>query len=268
MAMRRYRFGRIAALIALGYLAVVAVLGAFALSTGQGDLLWKVVTRESGRAWFLGPSEGTFTVPWGLTVVLVLTGVIQAWALWQVLRGRVRGELTNRGRAVGLLRLALYLGIGYSLVSIAGAPLVYAWKIYWVWSATGIASGCVQLAIVWLFFLVLRGTVSRGLRLFSLVVGIIAVVSGLGQEIADLLDLHSAEQILSLAGGFGYVWLAWSVSSARSSSPMRRSLRLRWKRMRLRPCCTSRMLARATASWFSTWSSNASRLAVTVYLSR
>ncbi|GAA5771592.1 hypothetical protein Aros01_08131 [Streptosporangium roseum] len=210
--MRRYRFGRIATLIALGYLAVVAVLGAFALTTDRGDLLWKIVTRDSGMSWFLGPGEETLTVPWGLTVVLILIGALQAWALWQVLRGRARGELTHRGRKVGLLRLALYLSIGYSLISIASIPLIHAWKIYWVWSVTEIASGFVQLAIVWLFFLVLRGTVSHRLRLFSLIVGTIAVVSNLGQEITDLFDLHSAEQILTLAGGYGYVWLAWSVS--------------------------------------------------------
>ncbi|GII63223.1 hypothetical protein Skr01_33080 [Sphaerisporangium krabiense] len=210
--MRRYRFGRIAALIALGYFAVVAVLGGFALTTGQSDLLWKVVTRDPGLEWFFGVGEEAPAVPWGLSVVLVLVGALQAWALWQVLRGRARGELTHRDRKVGLLRLGLYLGIGCSLITIAGYLLVYAWKIYWVWSVTGIASDCVQLATVWLFFLVLRDTVSKRLRLFSLVVGTIAVVGDLGQEITDLLDLHSVGRILTLTGGYGYVWSAWTVS--------------------------------------------------------
>ncbi|MEV0385809.1 hypothetical protein [Nonomuraea sp. NPDC050643] len=40
--MRRHRFGRIAALIAFAYLAAVAVLGAFALTTDRGDLLREV----------------------------------------------------------------------------------------------------------------------------------------------------------------------------------------------------------------------------------
>ncbi|GII88522.1 hypothetical protein Ssi03_65120 [Sphaerisporangium siamense] len=211
--MRRYRFGIIAALIALGYLAVVAVLGVFALTTAQGDLLWTIVTRDAGMDWFLGlDEEAAITVPWGLAVVLILIGALQAWALWQVLRGRARGELTHRGRRVGLLRLALYLSIGHSLITIAGVPLVYAWKIYWIWSVTSIASGCVQLALVWLFFLVLRGTVSRRLRLFSVVVGTIAVATDLGEDVADLLDLNSAAQILTLAGGYGYVWMVWWVS--------------------------------------------------------
>ncbi|MEW9527425.1 hypothetical protein [Microbispora sp. NPDC049125] len=210
--MRRYRFGRIAALVAVGYLAVVAALGAFALTAAQGDLLWKVVTHDSGMDWFSGSGEETLTVPWGLAVVLILIGALQAWALWQVLRGRARGELTPRGRKVGLLRLALYVIVGYGLIGVAAVPLVQTWKIYWVWSVMEVASGCVQLAIVWLFFLVLRDTVSRRLRLFSLVAGTFAVASSLGEEIAGLFDLHSAMQILPLAGGYGYVWLAWSVS--------------------------------------------------------
>ncbi|WP_433367354.1 hypothetical protein [Streptosporangium sp. CA-115845] len=210
--MRRYRFGRIAALIALGYLAAVAALGAFALTTDRGDLLWKVVTRDSSMGWFLAPGEDTFTVPWGLALVLVPIGALQAWALWQVLRGRARGELTDRGRKVGLLRLALYLGVGHGLLVIAGSPLILALEMYWFWSVTGISSGFVQLSIVWLFFLVLRDIVSRRLRLFSLVVGIIACVSGIGQNITEAFALNSAAQIFTLAGGYGQVWLAWSVS--------------------------------------------------------
>ncbi|MDR8411717.1 hypothetical protein MTP10_23650 [Nonomuraea sp. 3-1Str] len=210
--MRRYRFGRIAALIALGYLAAVTVLGAFALTTGRGDLLWNVVTRDSGMSWFPGLGEDTISVSWGLAVVLILIGALQAWALWQVLRGRAGGEPAPRGGAVGLLRLALYLGVGNGLIGIASAPLVLAWEIHWFWSVTGIVSGLVQLAIVGLFFLVLRDTVSRGPRLFSLVVGTVAGVSSIGQEITGAFDLYSVARIFALADGYGYVWLAWSVS--------------------------------------------------------
>ncbi len=212
MAMRRYRLGRIATLIALGYFAVVVVLGVISLITAEGGLLWKVVTRDFLLDWFSDPGESPPAIPGGLMVVLVLIGALQAWALWQVLRGRVSGELTERGRQVGLLRLALYAGVGYGLISIAAAPLVYALEIYWFWSVTGILSGCLQVATVWLFFVILRDTVSRGLRLFSLVVGAVAAVSSLGGEITDLLDLRTAGQILYLAGGYGHLWLAWSVS--------------------------------------------------------
>ncbi|GAB1819746.1 hypothetical protein [Herbidospora sp. RD11066] len=211
--MRRYRFGRIAGLVALGYLAVVAVLGGLALTTVHGDLLRTVVTRDSGMNWFFGPDEGAPPpVSWGLALVLILVGAVQAWALWQVLRGRTRGELTERGGKVGLLRLALYVGVGYGLLMMVLSPVIYAWEIYWVWTVTGIVSCCVQGAVVWLFFLVLRDSVSRGLRLFSLVAGTIAVASSLGQEIADFLSFSSAGEILVLIGGFGLVWLAWSAS--------------------------------------------------------
>ncbi|MEU8385637.1 hypothetical protein, partial [Streptosporangium sp. NPDC048865] len=210
--MRRYRFGRIAALIALGHLAAVVVLGVLALTTDRGDLLWEVVTRNPSMSWFLGRDGDTFTVPWGLALVAVLAGALQAWALWQMLRGRVRGEPTHRGRKVGLLRLALYLSVGCGLLTVAGSPLILALEIYWVWSVLGIVSGLAQSAIVWLFFPVLRDVVSRGQRLFSLVAGTVACVSGLGEQIADVLDLDSVERILALAGGYGYVWLAWSVS--------------------------------------------------------
>ncbi|MFI9552883.1 hypothetical protein [Nonomuraea endophytica] len=205
--MRRYRFGMIAALIALGFLALVVVLFAFTLADPGNALLWKVVTRD------------TFTddlfdsgIPWGLTLALVLIGALQAWALWQVLRGRARGELTERGRKVGLLRLALYLSVGTSVVDIAGVPLIVAWEAYWFWSASAIVSGLLHLAVVWLFFLVLRETASLGLRLFSLVTGVLVGALTIGQGLAEALSLDSVAQILTLGGMFGYIWPAWAVS--------------------------------------------------------
>ncbi|WP_049562061.1 hypothetical protein [Nonomuraea sp. SBT364] len=209
--MRRYRFGRIAAVIALGYLAAIGVLGAVAPATDRDDLLWRIVTRSPGTDWYFGP-EDALTVPWWLALVLVLIGAVQAWALWQVLRGRTRGELTPRGRKVGLLRSALYLDVGYSLIAIVSIPLISALEIYWLWTVTGIASLLVQQAVVWLFFLVLRDVVSRRLRLFSLVTGTIAALSGIGEEIADAAGLLFAGEICSLAGGYGHVWLAWAGS--------------------------------------------------------
>ncbi|MEW9551092.1 hypothetical protein [Nonomuraea sp. NPDC050783] len=207
--MRRHRFGRIAALIALSHLALVVVLGVLVPVTGRGEPLWTVVTRDSGLGWFF---DETFVVPPWLAFVLVPIGAVQAWALWQVLRGRVRGEPAHRGRAVALLRLALYAGVAQSVVMMAVAPLAVAWEAHWVWTVAGIFSGVVQPAVVWLFFVVLRGGVSRGLRVFSLVVGIVASVGGLGQEITAALGLDAAGRVLAL-GGFGDDgWLVWGVS--------------------------------------------------------
>ncbi|MFI6537884.1 hypothetical protein ACIBHY_35910 [Nonomuraea sp. NPDC050547] len=205
--MRRYRFGKIAALIALGYLTVVAVLCALTPATPRNGLLWKVVTRDMF-------TESLFRsgIPWGLTIALVLIGALQAWALWQVLRGRARGELTDRGRKVGLLRLALYLSVGTSLLDLASVPLIITREIYWVWTVTGIFSGLLRIAVAWLFFLVLRDTASRGLRLFSLVTGALVGVLGIGQNITEVLGLEVVTQYLTLAGMSGYIWTAWAVS--------------------------------------------------------
>ncbi|SDL44140.1 hypothetical protein SAMN05421874_121118 [Nonomuraea maritima] len=204
--MRHYRFGMIAALFALGHLAFVGVLGALALTTDHGRPLWTVVARDP---FFLG-DEDAFSVPWGLTVAVLLVGAVQAWALWQVLRGRARGEPAHRGGRVGLLRLALYLQVGFGIALFASVPLIVAAEAYWFWTATEIITGLLQAAVVWLFFLVLRGVVSRGLRLFSLVAGLLACASGLGQSITGVLGLDTA--VFTLAGGYGYVWQAWSVS--------------------------------------------------------
>ncbi|NUP62068.1 MAG: hypothetical protein HOW71_07805 [Nonomuraea sp.] len=207
--MRRHRFGRIAALIALAHLAVVTALGAFTLATGRGGLLWQVVTRSPTLDWFLGTDRDMFIVPWGLALVLVLVGAVQAWALWHLLRGRARGELTHRGRTVGLLRLALYLSLGYGLIITVRVPL----EVPWLWTALEIASGLLLLTVVWLFFLVLRGTAARRLRLFSLAAGTLAGVSDLGGNLTDVLaPTHPVAQIFGLAGGYGFVWLAWCVS--------------------------------------------------------
>lgn len=204
--MRHYRFGRVAALFALGHLAVVGVLGALALTTDHGGSLWTVVVHHP----FFPGDEDAFSVPWGLTVAVMLVGAVQAWALWQVLRGRARGEPTHRGGCVGLLRLALYLQVGVGIATLAGVALIVAAEAYWVWTVTGIVSGLVQAAVVWLFFLVLRDVVSRGLRLFSLVAGVLACVSDLGQSVTDVLGLDTA--VFTLAGGYGYVGQAWAVS--------------------------------------------------------
>ncbi|MFI6907813.1 hypothetical protein ACIBKY_41575 [Nonomuraea sp. NPDC050394] len=205
--MRRYRFGTIAALVALGFLAVVVVLCAFTLADPGNVLLWKVVTHDT----FTGDLFGS-GIPWVLTLALVLIGTLQAWALWQVLRGRARGELTDRGRKAGLLRLALYLGVGTSLAGIAVAPLIVSWEAYWFWSVSAIVSGLLQLAVASLFFLVLRDTASFGLRLFSLVTGVLIGVLTIGQSIAQVLFLESVAQIFTLGGMFGYLWPAWAGS--------------------------------------------------------
>ncbi|MDF5754810.1 hypothetical protein [Spongiactinospora sp. TRM90649] len=210
--MRRYRFGKIAALIALGYFIAVVLLAVLALTTTSDQPVWTVVTQETDPRWYFGREEAPFVLPGWLALVLVPIGAVQGWALWQVLRGRLRGELTDRGRHVALLRLFLYLTVGYSLILTTSGPLIRLLEISWFWSVIGTIGCLVQLAVVWLFFLVLRGSASRGLRVFSLITGLISTLSALGEGITDLFDLDFAGQILNLAGGYGYGGLVWSVT--------------------------------------------------------
>ncbi|MFG1751502.1 hypothetical protein [Streptosporangium sandarakinum] len=78
---RRYRFGRLAALVAGGHAAVVVTLGAVAAVNGDARGLWRLMIRWetpdplSDLGWYVLP--------------LILAGMTQSWALWQILRGRV-----------------------------------------------------------------------------------------------------------------------------------------------------------------------------------
>ncbi|NUT39937.1 MAG: hypothetical protein HOV86_08070, partial [Thermoactinospora sp.] len=188
----------------------IVVLAALALATDQDSLLWTVVTQDSGLGRFR--RHAGFALPWWLTLLLVPVGLLQAWALWQVLRGRSRAELTERGRMVGLLRLFLYLSVGQALFVNACAPLINTWELYWLWTVVILFAGCVQLALAWLYFQVLRATASRGLRSFSVTVGTLGAVSVLGSEIAALLGLEAPTVVFSLAGGYGHMTTAWTVS--------------------------------------------------------
>ncbi|MET9064001.1 hypothetical protein [Streptosporangium sandarakinum] len=78
---RRYRFGRLAALVAGGHAAVVVIFGAVAAVNGDARGLWRLMVR-----WEMPdplPDLGWYVLP------LVLAGMTQSWALWQILRGRV-----------------------------------------------------------------------------------------------------------------------------------------------------------------------------------
>ena len=175
--MRRHRFGRIAAALAMVYLAAVVVLAVVARVTGDVTPLWVVVADRSGFA------VDDLQPWWGLVVTLVLIGAVQAWAYWQVLRGREHGQPVRHSREVRLLRAALYVSVGYDLLLLL--PIPYTW-----WLA--LISGPIQLVTAWLFFRVLCGTTPPWLRLIVLVTGMLyaandmataviwSLVSGLG----------------------------------------------------------------------------------------
>ncbi|MFC4117989.1 hypothetical protein [Nonomuraea zeae] len=105
--MRRYRFGRIAALLAAVYVAAVVGSGVLALATGDPELLREIVT----GGW--DPEFVPYT--WWVELLVVAGGVLQGWAYWQVLRGRRAGAAAVNARPVRLLRAALYLSVACTL---------------------------------------------------------------------------------------------------------------------------------------------------------
>ncbi|MBB4916413.1 hypothetical protein [Streptosporangium saharense] len=195
--MRRHRFGGIAVALAAVYLAAVVGLGVIAMMTGDITPVWGVVIGQYGfvsedlRPW------------WWLLVLLVLIAAVQAWAYWQVLRGRERGEPVQRGGEVRLLRVALYLNVGYNLV--ARLPIPYGW---WFW-LVGVP---LQLAVAWLFFRVLRDTAPRWLRLLVLVTGIFSVLVNLGVTLEWALGADLFIRIPALDWIEQFAWPLWMVA--------------------------------------------------------
>ncbi|MEV0235553.1 hypothetical protein [Nonomuraea sp. NPDC050786] len=190
--MRRYRFGRIAALLAAAYVAVVIAVGVVALATRNPKLL----TLVAGEWGFFG------THVWWLHLVRVAIGTVQGWALWQVLRGRAIGEPAGGGRRVALLRAALYASVACSLL--LRLPIPYAW-----WQS--LFGSAIQLVIVWLYFPVLAGVLSHWWRLLALAAGTLSAVAGIVGSVGYGLELPFLEKIGDAAGLDGTAWMLWLV---------------------------------------------------------
>ncbi|MFG1946666.1 hypothetical protein [Nonomuraea sp. NPDC048826] len=179
--MRRYRFGWIAAPIAVAFAGAAVVAGVFALVTGDAAVLRALVVRGWGQE--LVP----FT--WWVEAIVVGGGILTGWTLWQILRGRRAGEPPVLARPVRLLRAALYVSLASSLVY--EAPIPYQWWLELPGTLT-------QFAIVWLFFVVLAGSIPRWLR-------IVALVAGLADTAVDL--------VATIAYGLGQHWDLPSLSN-------------------------------------------------------
>ncbi|MEV4109083.1 hypothetical protein [Nonomuraea sp. NPDC049695] len=192
--MRRYRFGRIAALLASGYALVAVAFGVIALVTGDPALLRQLVVG------YWEPDLMPFT--WWLEIVLVAGGMLQGWAYWQVLRGRSVGEPPAGGRRVRLLRAALYLNVASALLF--QLPIPYQW---WL----GVSGDLLHIAVVWLFFLVLAGVLPRWLRIVALVAGMGDAVITVADTVAVALgryDFMAPLWRLPLVDAIHLVWLA------------------------------------------------------------
>ncbi|MEU6743525.1 hypothetical protein [Streptosporangium sandarakinum] len=166
---------------------------AVAVVTGEGDAAWWLVTHEAGPKPLSSP--GWFWLP------LLPSGAFQGWMLWQILRGRVAGPFRAPDGDVRRLRAMLYVDLLWYLV-MSTAPFPAPW--------TGVVHGFMSLALTVLFHRVLTGA-SRLLRRTALVAGLVAAVSSIGQETADLLDLHFAEQVFGLVGLSGLLSSFWMV---------------------------------------------------------
>ncbi|MEV0232116.1 hypothetical protein [Nonomuraea sp. NPDC050786] len=192
--MRRYRFGRIAALLATGYVLVAVAFGVIALVTGDPRLLRQLVVGDWDP--FLMP----FT--WWLEIVLVAGGILQGWAYWQVLRGRSTGEPPAGGRRAGLLRAALYLGVASTLLF--QLPIPYQW---WL----GLPGGLLHIAVVWLFFLVLAGVLPRWLRIVALVAGLVDAAVSVADTVAVALGQYDFLAPLQRPPLLDAIYLVWLV---------------------------------------------------------
>ncbi len=191
--MRRYRFGRIAAILAVGYVAVVVVVGGIALVTGDPALL---------RGLVADAFQELIPFTWWVELLLVAGGFLQGWAYWQVLRGRLKGEPSGGGRRVGLLRAALYLSVASALLF--RLPIPYQW---WL----SLPGYLFQFAIVGLFFVVLARVLPRWLRLLGLVAGLLNTLLGALSTVAYDMSPSPLPEFLSRLPAGNVLHLMWLV---------------------------------------------------------
>ncbi|HUR08685.1 MAG TPA: hypothetical protein VM347_39525 [Nonomuraea sp.] len=192
--MRRYRFSRIAALLAAIYVAAVVVSGVLALATGDPALLREIVTG--------GWDQDLVPYTWWVELLMVGGGILQGWAYWQVLRGRPTGVAAVNERPVRLLRAAMYLSVACTLLY--RLPIPYQW---WF----GLPSDLLQVAVVGLFFVVLAGSLPRWLRLLGLVAGLANAAMGMAATFAYGLGQYSILPFVAPYELGNVVYLLWLV---------------------------------------------------------
>ncbi|MEV0825082.1 hypothetical protein [Nonomuraea rubra] len=194
--MRRHRFGRLAAGFAALYLAAVIVLAVTGLVTGDLVPLWRVVADPNGYT-----ADDIRPWPW-LPALLVPIAAVQAWAYREVLRGRLRGEPARHGREVRLLRVALYAMVVYVLTW--ELPIPHLW---WLW----LVANVIELAVIWLFFRVLRETTRRWHRVLMLVTGTLSVV----HDVVTTLAYQTGNYLFAgqnWTWALDVLWSAWLVA--------------------------------------------------------
>lgn len=159
-AVGRYRFGRPAAVVVALYLAVVAVAAVFAVVSGEVSALSVAATATTWARLM----RGAWVVP-------LLAGIcwLNAWALWQVLRGPALPRAEGLPRDVVRLRRLLYAGVAGDLV---------LWGL--VEELSGIVEYVASLAL-WTATLILLARVVSGVsarfRAITLALGLIGTLT-------------------------------------------------------------------------------------------
>ncbi|MFB4283222.1 hypothetical protein ACBJ59_48525 [Nonomuraea sp. MTCD27] len=180
--MLRYRLGLIVVAV---FAVLVGASGVVALVTGDIRLSQLLVYWGS-TVWRQEPRMDVI-------VMLILVGMLHAWALWQFLPKRQDGGKPDR--EAWLLRIALY----------AWAVIELADRMPW----TDVPEEIVQVAVVVLLYRAMRG-VSRTLRLFALVAGLHQPGLAVAYTVLDSIGINGG--FLQDALPLGTMpWLVWIV---------------------------------------------------------
>lgn len=129
---RHYRFGVPALLVTSVYVGAVAVAAVTAPAVGDLGVLWRLTL-------FREVDEGV-AVTWPHVLVLVLAGLVWAWALWQSLRGPLAGPPSEPDRDVRRLRVALYAALAFWLF--------YFLLPWWPWWVTALDAAVMLVVVV------------------------------------------------------------------------------------------------------------------------
>ncbi len=142
----------------------------------------------------------TATATWPKVIVLLAAGGMWAWALWQGLRGPVKGARPAPDRDVRLLRVALYTSVAIWLVYI-GVP-------EWPWWAAALEY-LVMLGVAVAFYPLMRPTTGlAGLALFA---GVTANVVLIVTEVFYALGWRAAERMLDSTALAAIAQVLWTV---------------------------------------------------------
>ncbi|GII04034.1 hypothetical protein [Planobispora takensis] len=181
----RYRFGRAAAVVVALYLTAAAV--AVVLAAVSGDLS-ALSTAATARVWITSEQAGRPG-----PVLIGMCG-LNAWMLWQVLRGPALPRAGGSPSGVVWLRRLLYVNVAGDLVLRELLDEVSD-------TAEDVASALVWAATVILLTRVVSG-VSAGFRAIALALGLIGVLAPLPMSLIDGTDL----QTVSLLGLASFGW--------------------------------------------------------------